>query len=93
VTEVVVQGTVKADGTLELDQPVNLPPGVVRVIVQEMAQPSENILTVLERIWAERASKGVQGRSGEQIDAEIQAMRDEWEDRQRELEQARPVRE
>ena len=28
----------------------------------------------------------------EQIDADIQAMRDEWEDRQRELDNARPVK-
>ncbi len=98
MTEVVVQGTVKSDGTLELNQPVNLPPGEVRVIVQAMTALSgagDNVLTVLERIWAERRAKGMQGRSGEQIDADIQAMRDEWEDRQRGLEdaQTRPVKE
>jgi hypothetical protein len=98
MTEVVIQGTVKPDGTLELSHPVNLPPGEVRVIVQAVTAPSgsgDNVLAVLERIWAERRAKGMQGRSGEQIDADIQCMRDEWEDHQRELErlQARTVKE
>ena len=98
--EVVVQGSVRPDGTLELSQPVNLPPGEVRVIVQAVTPPSgsgDNVLTVLERIWAERRAKGMQGRSGEQIDADIQSMRDEWEERQRKLEkiqaEARTVKE
>ena len=89
MTEVVVQGTVKPDGTLELSHPVNLPPGEVRVIVQAVSPPSgqrNHMLTVLERIWEERRTKGMQGRSGEEIDAEIRSMRDEWEVRQRELE-------
>ena len=86
MTEVIVQGTLKPDGTLELNQPVNLPPGEVRVIVQVVPTHSgENVLTVLERIWAERRALGMQGRSGERIDADIQSMRDEWEDRQRGL--------
>jgi hypothetical protein len=94
VTEVVVQGTLKPDGTLELNQPVGLPPGEVRVIVQPMAtQSTENVMAVLERIWAERRAKGMQGRSGERIDADIRAMRGEWEDRQHEIEQARSVKE
>ena len=83
----------KPDGTLELSQPINLPPGEVRVIVQAMTHTSENALTVLERIWAQRKAKGMQGRSAEQIDADIRSMRDEWEERQRELENARPVKE
>ena len=91
MAEIVVQGVLEPDGTLELNQPVNLPPGEVRVIVQSMTHASENVLTVLERIWAERKAKGMQGRSREQIDADIQAMRDEWEERQRELDSARPV--
>ena len=93
--EVIVQGTVKSDGTLELNQPVNLPPGDVRVIVQTTTAPSvagENVLTVLQRIWAERRAKGMRGRSGEEIDADIQSMRNEWEERQQELERTQPAR-
>jgi hypothetical protein len=90
--EVVVQGTLKPDGTLELDQSVNLPPGEVRVIVQAMTTAStENVLTVLGRIWAERAAKGTTGRNAEQIDADIRTVRGEWEDQV--LEKAPPVKE
>jgi len=96
MAEVIVKGTVKPDGSLELDQPVNLPPGDVRVIVQTVAVPArtgENTMAVLERIWAERRAMGMQGRTAAQIDADIRAMRDEWEDRQEEIEKARPVKE
>jgi hypothetical protein len=93
VTEVVVQGMLKPDGTLELSQPVNLPPGKVRVIIQAMTHASEDVLTVLEEIWAERKATGMQGRSREQVDADIQSMRDEWEENQRNLEKARPIKE
>ena len=93
MSEVVIQGILKSDGTLELSQPVNLPPGEVRVIVQAMTHASENVLAVLEDIWAERKAKGMQGRSREQVDADVQSMRDEWEENQRNLDKARPVKE
>jgi hypothetical protein len=87
VTEVVVQGTIKPGGTLEVSQPINLPPGEVRVIVQAVGsnREKERPLTVLHRIWAQRKSLGVQGRTKKHIDADIQSMRDEWEERQRDL--------
>ena len=88
MAEVVVHGTLKPDGTLELNQPVNLPPGEVQVTVRTgmVAPPAgRNVLAVLESIWSERRSQGLKGRSVEQIDADVSAMRDEWEDRQREL--------
>ena len=88
ITQVVVQGTVKPDGTLEVRDPIALPPGEVQVIVQTMPTPmprKDNALAVLERIWAEREALGMQGRTREQIDADIQSMRDEWEQRQQEL--------
>ena len=37
-THVVVDGTVKADGTLELDSKLNLPPGRVQLIVQPLPE-------------------------------------------------------
>ena len=92
MTEVIIHGTLRPDGMLEIDQPLALPPGEVRVIVQTLAaRPTRDVMEVLENIWAERKAKGLQGRSGEQVDAEINAMRDEWEDRQRELDAARCV--
>jgi hypothetical protein len=89
VTEVVLQGTLKADGTLELDEKPNLPPGRVRITLAPQTpadQPGESVWSVLERIWAERKALGLPGRTREEIDAEINASRDEWEERMEELE-------
>ena len=36
---------------------------------------------------------GMQGRSGPQIDADIRALRDEWEGHERSPDNARPVKE
>ncbi len=93
-TPVVIHGIVRPDGSLELDQPVALPPGEVEITVQPVAalpQPKKkkDVLAVLERIWAEREALGLRGRTKEQIDADIQAMRDEWDERQAELERIR----
>jgi len=38
LSEVVVEGTLKPDGTLELDRKPNLPPGRVQVIVQAIPE-------------------------------------------------------
>ena len=85
-TQAVVQGTLKPDGTLELDEKPNLPPGRVRVSLDMEAIPArEDTWTVLERIWAERKARGMKSRTREEIDAEINALRQEWEDRQAEL--------
>jgi hypothetical protein len=81
-SQVVIEGTLKPDGTLELRQPIDLPPGNVQVIVQTLpmaAHPGEDARIVLQRIWDERKSLGMRGRTKDQIDADIQAMRDEWD--------------
>ncbi len=94
MTEVVVYGVLMPDGRLEVDQPVALPPGEVRVTIEALTpKPKRDVMEVLEEIWAVRKEMGLQGRSAEQVDADINAMRDEWEDRQRELDSARRVQE
>ena len=86
LTQVEVQGTLKADGTLELDEKPALPAGRVKVVVQSLTSSAKaDPWAVLERIWAERNERGLQPRTGEQIDADINAMRDEWEEHQQEL--------
>ena len=80
--QVIVQGMVRADGTLEVNQPVALPPGHVQVIVQAAAIPStvkDDPCLVVQRIGAQRRALGMQGRTKEQIDADIRSMRNEWE--------------
>jgi hypothetical protein len=88
VTQLVMHGTVKPDGTLELEGKTNLPPGRVKVtlnVIPEAAQTKEDVWTVLERIWEERKVLGMPARTREEIDAEINALRDELEERMDQL--------
>jgi hypothetical protein len=75
-----VEGTLRADGTLELDQKPNLPPGRVRVTVQPVEAPVD-VIDILRRIHAEQAARGHVPRTREEIDADIAAMRQEDEER------------
>ncbi len=87
---VVVYGRIRPDGTLELNQTVGLPPGEVQVTVQAVSRessPKEDLLTLMERIWAAQRARGFQPRSREEIDAEIESIRNEAEERMRAIEQ------
>jgi len=88
MSQVEVQGVLQTDGTLLLEERPNLPAGRVKVVIQTLCAETENLdpWTALEKIWAERKERGIQPRSAEEIDAEINAMRDEWEDHQLALE-------
>ena len=79
---IVVPGTVKPDGTLEVTEKVGLPPGPVEVTVRSAkgAASGESVWAVLERIWAAQQARGFVPRSREEIDAELSAMRNEWDD-------------
>jgi hypothetical protein len=85
----VVQGTLKPDGTLELDEKVNLPPGRVQVLVLQPVptDPKDPFWERMEAIWAAQKARGHVPRSAEEIEAERTAMREEWEQHQRALEQ------
>ena len=69
-----VQGTLKPDGTLELDQKPNLSPGRVRVTVEPVTEPTrpDRFWAMLEQIWADLKARGHVPRSVEQIEAERQ---------------------
>lgn len=85
--QVVVQGTLKADGTLELDRKPELPPGRVRIIVQLMPElpTTDPFWRMMEEIWAAQKTQGHVPRSAQQVAAERQAIRDEWEQRMQEI--------
>lgn len=75
-----IQGTLREDGTLQLDQKLNLPPGRVKVTVEPMPVPDltkTEIWQFFERIWAEQRARGHVPRSKEEIDAYLATMRDE----------------
>jgi hypothetical protein len=69
--QVMVKGTLKPDGSLELDESPNLPPGRVEVVLRPEVSPvpTEDTWAFLERLARERQSCTT-GRNREQIDAE-----------------------
>ena len=58
--EIVVAGTLKPDGTLELDQKPNLAPGRVTVVLRQESEaaPQEDWWPYLQRVRAEREASG-----------------------------------
>ena len=79
---VVVEGTVQPDGTLEVTQKVNLPAGRVHVIVEPFADPvqPDRFWKMMESIWDAQRASGRTPRTREEIDTEIDALRNEAEE-------------
>ena len=80
---VIVRGTLKEDGTLELDEKPNLSPGPVRVIVEPVDPSGESrpgLLEVLDQIHAAQRARGFKGLTEEEMAAEIAARRREDEE-------------
>ena len=90
-SQVVIQGTLQHDGTLQLDEKPSLPPGRVQVILQVMSEPSPAGLgwwDILQQIWKEQEARGDPGRSLEEMEAEEAAQRaeeQEYEERWRRI--------
>jgi hypothetical protein len=84
----VVHGTLRHDGTLELDEKPPLAPGRVQVTILPMpapavAQPRRTILDVVDEIHASQKARGYHGRSAEEMEAdeaERRAEEDAYED-------------
>jgi hypothetical protein len=75
-----MQGTLREDGTLVLDEKPNLPPGRVRVIVQPILDFTQTpIWKLFEQFKAERAARGIAPGSQEEIDTYLASMRDDDE--------------
>jgi hypothetical protein len=79
---VVVQGFVKPDGTLELEGKVPLPAGRVSVTLEPIpySQETDPFFVMLRGIRAAREQAGLRPRTREEIDAEIQEIRDEFDE-------------
>jgi hypothetical protein len=88
-----VQGVLKSDGTLELDESPQMAPGRVRVeLTREISsdpEAADSVWSVLEGIRKKREAEGVPRRTAEEIDAEINALRNEFEDRLEEIDRMR----
>ena len=78
-THVVVDGTLKPDGSLEFDSKLNLPPGRVQLIVQPLAElPKDDpFWQMMERIWADRKAAELSTRGTEEVEAQRRAMRED----------------
>jgi hypothetical protein len=82
-----IQGTLQEDGTLVLDDKPNLPPGRVKVTVESVPDLTQtDVWQVLEQIWEGQRARGHVPRSKEDIDAELEASREEDEERMQALE-------
>lgn len=81
LTETVIEGTLKPDGTLELDQKPNLPPGRVTVRMQPLAVLPEGdpFFDMLKGIWTARAQAGLTPRTVEEVEAQRRQLRDDSE--------------
>jgi hypothetical protein len=85
---IVVQGTLKPDGTLELDQKVDLPAGRVQVTVQPLPEQADDpFWQRMRAAWERQKASGHAPRTREEIDAAVEALREEAEEEVREAEQ------
>ena len=80
-SEVVTRGNVRADGGLDLKEPLNLPPGEVEVTVTPVTGVVPgSVWDRLDDIWQSQQARGHLPRSPAEIDQEIQSLRNEWAD-------------
>jgi hypothetical protein len=90
LTETVIEGTLKPDGTLELDQKPNLPPGRVTVVLRQetvVELPKDDpFWRRMQAMWDIPVSSGARTTGGEDSVAELERMRDEWEEHQEGIE-------
>ena len=95
-SEAVIEGTLKPDGTLDLDEKPELPPGrvVVTVRPRDVSAGRRNIVEVLQEIWRRQQARGFQGYTAEELEAEVRELRDEtdYEARWRQLESLTRIR-
>ena len=79
---IIVQGIVTPDGTLQVSEKLHVSPGPVQVTVQPVTEPSQpdRFWKMKQNIWADLEANGRTPRTREQIDADIQVLRDEAEE-------------
>ena len=91
LTENVIEGTLKPDGTLELDEKPSLSPGRVTIILQ----PSQanlprrrGLAEVIDEIRQGQQARGFPGRSAKEIVEGLREGEDEYEKRMQALRSA-----
>jgi hypothetical protein len=89
VPAVTLEAVVKSDGTLELKERIALPPGRVQITIVPIPElpPNDPFWQRMQALWAAQRARGHEPRSTQEVEEERQAVRDEWEDRMRRIEQ------
>lgn len=80
LSEITLQGTLKADGTLDLDQKPNLAAGRVTIILRQdtpQTIPAEDWLEHLKRLRAKREANGYPFMNSDQVTTHIDSLRQE----------------
>ena len=86
LTETVIAGTIQLDGTLVLDEKLNLRPGRVKVVLQQeaVAKPAQplgaDFFQMMEEIWAGQRARGHVPRTEEEVEGERRELREEMDD-------------
>lgn len=78
LTEIVVEGTLKSDGTLELNGKPNLSPGPVTIVLRQQmdSKPaSESVLEYVQRSRSELEARGSYFMNEEEVVAWIEELR------------------
>lgn len=95
LSEIIVEGTLKPDGTLELDQKPNLSPGRVKVVLRQesaLVQPlQEDWWQFMQRTRRELEAAGHHFMNEEEVNAHIEWLRegDRIDDLLREVDEQR----
>jgi hypothetical protein len=89
LSEETIDGTLDANGQLQLTHPPRLPPGPVHVTIRVAAGPRRGLADVVHEIAAEQRARGFPGRSAEELRAEEEDRLAEDAERDRELDAAR----
>jgi len=79
--EAILEGTLNEDGSLQLDEKPDVPPGRVGIVVQSLPTlPDDHFWDMMKSIWAAQKARGFISRSVEEVEAERERVRDEWEE-------------
>jgi len=83
--EIVIEGALRPDGTLELDQKPKLAPGRVTVVLRPGSETkgprplNDSFFQMMEEIWVGQQARGHVPRSVEEVEAERRQLRQDWD--------------
>lgn len=78
--EVTVRGELRPDGSLELHEPVELPPGEVAVSIRPMPETARaSVWQTLDQIWVGQSKRGHVPRDSDAVETDVERLRAEWD--------------